>query len=493
MALPPPTASGVRVAGDHYQWLVAWTYCLRMRRDQQREVANPIVEVELEAADGANLDDVVVRREHPPHTYLQVKYAVDARAPVNEDYLLTPTRSGGRSILQKLLAGWRELSAEDTSVDLALVTNRSPDPGDPLVAARDSRTQLLMERAARGGPSSEKGKGRTRWAAHLGVEPDELGGLLRVLRFDLARDVSALRDEASLLAQVTGLRADPEDIEAGAAWVGRQVRDSRTRINAHALAGAVEELGLEAPAPVRAAVSIATLAPDPLAGECELALDWVSRFEGSDAFAKRRPAPPATWADLQGDIEALLPGALPPEVRSVALRGSMRQATGFLVGAALRDVTGHGEISLLQRGQQWSTATDYREPVAPATSTRTLGEGPELGVVVAVATAGPALADVESYLRREHSEVGELLVCEPTAGARDTALSDAASAVALAVGIRDAVRRAARTHPHVHLFLIGPLGLAVLLGHRWNAIAPTVIYEDVRGPVGYAPAFHISA
>jgi hypothetical protein len=45
----------------------------------------------------------------------------------------------------------------------------------------------------------------------------------------------------------------------------------------------------------------------------------------------------------------------------------------------------------------------------------------------------------------------------------------------------------------VHLFLIGPLGLAVLLGHRWNAIAPTVVYEDVRGQLGYEAAFHIAA
>src|SRR4051812_26060333 len=78
-ALPPPTASGVRVAGDQFQWLIAWVECLRMYLDQQRAAPNPIVEVELEASDGMNLDDVVVRRRRPPHTYMQVKYAVDAR------------------------------------------------------------------------------------------------------------------------------------------------------------------------------------------------------------------------------------------------------------------------------------------------------------------------------------------------------------------------------------------------------------------------------
>jgi hypothetical protein len=34
--------------------------------------------------------------------------------------------------------------------------------------------------------------------------------------------------------------------------------------------------------------------------------------------------------------------------------------------------------------------------------------------------------------------------------------------------------------------------LVLLIGHRWNRIAPTVVYEDVSG-LGYEAAFTVSA
>jgi hypothetical protein len=37
-----------------------------------------------------------------------------------------------------------------------------------------------------------------------------------------------------------------------------------------------------------------------------------------------------------------------------------------------------------------------------------------------------------------------------------------------------------------------PIGLALLLGHRWNRVAPTIVYEDLAA-VGYEAAFTISA
>ena len=52
-------------------------------------------------------------------------------------------------------------------------------------------------------------------------------------------------------------------------------------------------------------------------------------------------------------------------------------------------------------------------------------------------------------------------------------------------------RRAAHDHQRVHLFLATPIGLALLLGHRWNRVAPTIVYDDL--PPGYEAAFTISA
>jgi hypothetical protein len=45
----------------------------------------------------------------------------------------------------------------------------------------------------------------------------------------------------------------------------------------------------------------------------------------------------------------------------------------------------------------------------------------------------------------------------------------------------------------VHLFLAGPGGLTLLLGHRWNRVAPTFVYEDLATGRGYVAAFTIAA
>jgi hypothetical protein len=61
-------------------------------------------------------------------------------------------------------------------------------------------------------------------------------------------------------------------------------------------------------------------------------------------------------------------------------------------------------------------------------------------------------------------------------------------------GIRDEMRSLLRETGarRIHLFLAAPAGLALLLGHRWNRIAPTVVYEDL-GLDGYEPGYDITA
>ena len=78
---PAPSASGVRVAGDRYQWLVAWQGCVTALHDAATAANNPVVSVGVEVDDAGNLDNVVIRRRRPPHSYKQVKYAVDSRSP----------------------------------------------------------------------------------------------------------------------------------------------------------------------------------------------------------------------------------------------------------------------------------------------------------------------------------------------------------------------------------------------------------------------------
>lgn len=96
------------------------------------------------------------------------------------------------------------------------------------------------------------------------------------------------------------------------------------------------------------------------------------------------------------------------------------------------------------------------------------------------------------WLRRTRAPVGDVItVSVPSGRAKDDAITDPAQAVALAVGIRDVARQAARTSAHIHLFMACPAGLAILLGHRWNRVTSTQVYEDLK--TEYVHAYSIES
>ncbi len=484
--LPAPSATGVRVAGDRFQWLAAWGACVDALHDAATGVDNPVVSIGIEVDGVGNLDDVVLHRSRPPHAYKQIKYAVDSRTPVNGEYLTEPSRSGGPSIFRKIADAWRMLAPSGEPVELAIVTNRLPDPADRLVAGRDSRTRLLVPKASEGGPGSVLGRARKRWAEAAGLTDAELLQLLAVLDFDLGRDAQHLADLVKRTMLIAGLRGDDEALSAGISWVEEQVIAGRRELDLDAVRRAIATRGLHVE-DARVMVSVATLVPDPLAPRALHALDWVDRFDGADAYAKRRPKQPATWQELQADIERI-PAYLGAASR-VAVTGSMRLATAFEVGAVLRMVTGT-DVATVQRGELWSSYAGYAAPATPTVTDHAIGQGDDLAIAVEVAT--PMTDDVIAFLRDRAILVQRLVVIGPSGGPRDNAVAGSEDACALAVGIRDAARKAVRGHPHVHLFLACPMGLALLLGHRWNRVAPTVVYEDIAA-LGYGAAFTVSA
>lgn len=486
--LPTPSATGVRIAGDRYQWLVAWLACVTVLYDARTGTKNPVVRIGVEVDHAGNLDDVVSYRLRPPHRYQQVKYAVDSKTPVTTSYLTTPSRAGGPPVLAKIAAAWLDLTAAGDPVEVALVTNRTPDPADPLISARDARTRLLIPRAAGGGPRSELAKTRAAWASAAGLTDQQLLELLRILEFDVARDRGHLEHATSLTMLVAGLRGDSAALAAGADWVAEQVTAGHRSLDQAVIERAVESRALTA-GPARAIISVATLKPDPVAAQACLALDWYERFDGPDPYVKRRPKPPANWQQLQADIEAI-PGHLAgvSGVSHVAVTGSLRQATAFTVGAALRMVTGT-DVAVVQRGTLWTSDAPYRSPIMPAVAATPIGQGNDIAVAVQVAT--PITADVRAHIQGHQLSVGRLITLTPPGGARDNAIATPEDAAALAVGVRDTVRREARGRP-IHLFLAGPMGFALLLGHRWNRVGPTTVYEDLAAD-GYEAAFTVSS
>jgi CBASS immunity sensor of nucleotide second messenger signals len=124
-------------------------------------------------------------------------------------------------------------------------------------------------------------------------------------------------------------------------------------------------------------------------------------------------------------------------------------------------------LRYLQGPQVWSTDAP-RASISELRVQRTpLGQGEDLAVAVGVAV--DPTADVTAYLRETGLPAGHLLVITPAEGADDQAIASAGQAVAYAQQIRRLVREELGQHPHIqriHLFLAGPGGLALLLGHR---------------------------
>ncbi|MCX4743921.1 SAVED domain-containing protein [Kitasatospora sp. NBC_01287] len=229
-----------------------------------------------------------------------------------------------------------------------------------------------------------------------------------------------------------------------------------------------------------------------LAPDADHALDWVDRFDGDSDYTKRRPLPPNTWEQLQRDIEAT-PGRLPAGSTAVSVTGSIRLAPAFLVGTAFRMVTG-ADLAVMQRGQLWSTSDPFDTALAPGAEEHPVDQGDELAVAVAVAVATDPIKDVMTYLREQHVPVSKLIVLTPPGGpAKDGSVPDSTAANALTVGIRDHLRGVTRPVRRMHLFLACPMGLSLFLGHRWNRLCQTVVYEDIKVDEGYEPAFTIEA
>jgi hypothetical protein len=116
-------------------------------------------------------------------------------------------------------------------------------------------------------------------------------------------------------------------------------------------------------------------------------------------------------------------------------------------------------------------------------------------LAVAIGMTNDPTSAVTAFVKATNLPVQSLLVLMPAEGPNDQSVAGPGQAVAYAQSLRNAVRAQLESTPaeRVHLFLAGPGGIALLLGHRWNRVAPTTVYEDLGSGHGYTTAFSIDA
>jgi len=483
-AAGPASASGVRRSGDNFQDLLAWAAAMRVI-----QAGSDVRELEMEINGVGNVDDVVLRRTSRGDSMGQAKWATTTASKVDEDFL-TGRSGNGRSLLQKFCASYQLVRDPVRPPTLELLTNRGLDASHPLLGHVDGRTDLLVPYAADAPASGKPRQALQAWADHVDVSRDALLEVLEHLTFRTGLTVSSERDRAQVLMSAAGLRHDDMALAQGLAAVAGWVRGGRRTLAPDDIHAIVDGLGLHQGNP-RAIFLVQAIDRDPHPEDALEALDWVDSYARDAPGSRVQPLDPSSWSTMAEEVRGAAGRLESAGWKDFLIRGAMRQATTFLVGSALPDVRGH-RLHYRQRGQEWSTDAPRVTVPSIGTSEIHIGGGSDLAVVISI--AADASRDVARYLTETGVPVADLVSLTPAEGPHDQTVDGPGQAVAYAQQFRQAVRAAVSARPgtgKVHLFLAGPGGFALLLGHRWNRVRPTLVYEHLGTGRGYAPAFEV--
>lgn len=483
-AAGPPSASGVRRGGDSFQDLFVWGAAMQVIRP-----GSPYSHVEVEINGVGNFDDVVLRSTGDAcDVCSQVKWATNTADLLDEDFLFA-VKKNGKSLLQKLYNSYVNLRAGGVPI-LRLITNRSLDAAHPLLGKVDGRTDLLVPHAAQAGAASAAAKKVAVWGAHVGASREGLLEMLGHLQFWVGRTITAEREHVRALMVAAGLDDSDTALQHGLNTVADWVVGGKRVVSAEDIRTAVDGLRRAEPSAI---LSVQAIDDDPHADEADVAVRWVDLFDGDQPWGRIQPRDPSSWQKMDREVAQAAETLEQQGWHSTLVRGAMRQATFFRVGVALPAVRQH-TLRYRQGQQLWSTDAAKAPIETPRVHQTQLDLGDDLAAAVGV-TLDPT-AEVTAYLRTASIPANRLITVTPSAGPDDQSVSGAGQAVAYAEQIRNLVRAELARSPgaeRIHLFLAGPGGLALLLGHRWNRTRQTLVYEHLGVGRGYTLAFTIDA
>lgn len=469
MTLPARAAA---LRGDDYQHLIGWYWAC------QALVEPDIVSVSVEDAAGGAFDDIVVLRHAGRSSYEQIKSSNTDETVVEAAWLINPATAAGKSPLQHFHATWAAHRHESPQPVFRLVTNRTFDPNDPILRLRDKLTNTVARLLEPKSPRTRAGKQRRAWAIHLGIGEDELMAFLADFELHHEGGETSWTRQARDAMRGAGLRTDEEALIRGRDIVRDWVKTGAGPQTREAIRRQVAEANLLAR---QGTLVFAVHAIDRPAHNLQPAVtvDFVELYDGSSDRERRQLRDPDNWQKVVGpslaeavhDLEAF-------GIRRVHVIGAMRLPLWFATGVRLPDTRGW-VVSLDQRNVEWRSDTPPASVDARVLNRVRLDQGPDLAVAVAL-THNPT-DDVTNYLRDVAAPIRELIVLGTAGGPGHNSIPDAAFAVgwthAARAGIRAEVRSTGASR--LHVFFAAPAGVALLLGHHWNLMPPTVVYEHL--------------
>ena len=473
MTLPARAAS---IRGDDYQHVIGLYNAGRILTDPELE------SVSIEDADGGAFDDAVVRATASSgraHEYNQVKSGVYRETVIDNDWLVKTRTVRSKSPLQHFHRTWVDVTAKGEPFILRLVSNKNFDHNDPILGLIDNLTDRIPRWKLDGlGPNSAGGKHLAAWAEHLEVPIDDLKDFLTEVIFVHGESESSWADRAAALMRNAGFRGDDDAVVRGVEMVRGWVKNCagpRTREDIQAematkgLLARAGELVLAIHAVDRAA----------LPHHPNAEIDIVELYRGGDPFERRQLLDPAAWDEVvMPRLAAAKEG--PPGLREqepAHRRGDA--AVDVLRGRPDVPDVGRWVLSSELRGVLWSTIAEREDAAVEVLCDEDLDLGGNLALAIGL-THDPT-SQVRDYITGAGLPVAKLLTLSTPGGATPTSVPGPGWAADWVRHARERARGVAGKlrPPRVHLFLAAPAGVALFLGHDWNLMPDTTVYDHV--------------
>jgi len=240
----------------------------------------------------------------------------------------------------------------------------------------------------------------------------------------------------------------------------------------------LREVAAHRPGPLRMAVHTRADAPLAYSGDTSLQVDWCSLFEGRLAH---QGAWEASIFPALRDVASTIQRTC--RDRDVIATGMCALPAGFAIGRAFVEPSG---LRLVWRQHTGAAEQDWSLRVAPEPSgfrieaTHSDLSAQDIAVLVSVR------GDVEPAVRatKELPRFAVVSRVTPEAGIFPARIDTPGQAVHLARAVADEIRRVRTSHAYAtrtHIFLSGPVGLAVLIGQQLNGLGPVQTYEHIQG------------
>lgn len=483
------------LSGMDYQHLYSWYHVLELLKPRWQ-----VVRVRVEDEDAMSADDVTVRHADGsglPDRYFQIKYHVNQAGHYSTDYLIA--RKGNESsLLQKLYRSWQTLRAADPtrSFEIRLISNWGWDTGDKLKPCIGGPANALIDDFFAATEKMDVGKLRKKWRDELGALPADFEAFMRSLRFklgfecweEMARSVADRMDSL-------GLKSEPKHLHIAAGIVRDWIKAGPQDITRDVLEESLRRYDLYLPTEAEPSVHVhlVTIKEQKYDFEPDHMLDWRPQFAGAANEKGHQLKNPEDWnAVLLPKLKKLESRInKETECRLIRTRGQARLSAWFAFGRAFSEVNRY-TIEVDQLGKHWRTDAEV-SPDFAVTSNGSDGEeitGSGETVAVGISVTGDLAGDVRKDLETQAEKVSALLLIRPERALGYDCLRGAGDAAALAVKVKGLmqafVKRWGATR--MLLYYYGPLGGAVFIGHKLNAICREIQIMENQQP-GYAPSF----